>query len=170
MKSTAPKSGISSKTNSDHLRLIDLLKAQLKKAEGEIQSLHNQLSHKGHGASAGLGQSDMHDRNVKIATLQHRFENLDTAFSSQKNMLDKNKQMIEDLNRQLYQERTRNNQLEVQLRSAELAAATAKDLQLQLDETEREKKMLEAKYKDLVESPFFKDINEKAANPARLRV
>lgn len=85
-------------------------------------------------------------------------------------MLDKNKQMMEDLNRQLYQERTRNNQLEVQLRSAELAAATAKDLQLQLDESEREKKMLEAKYKDLVDSPFFKDISEKAANPARLRV
>lgn len=120
-------------------------------------------------SAGGLGGAD-HDKNVKLATLQHRFENLDGAFSSQKQMLDKNKQIVEDLNRELYQERSRNAQLEVQLRSAELAAATAKDLQLQLEETEREKKMLEAKYRDLVESPFFKDIHEKSANPARLRV
>jgi len=163
---TAGVSGFSSKASPDHIRLIDQLKIQLKKAEQEIQSLHNQQALRGNANPTG----EFHDKNVKIATLQHRFENLDTAFGSQKQQFERTKQMLEDVNKQLYQEKARCSQLEVQNRSLEMAAATSKDLQLQVEELEREKKMLEAKYKDLVESPFFKDIGEKAANPARLRV
>jgi len=167
VKSTPMKvAGTPHKASPDHIRLIDQLKIQLKKAEQEIQSLHHQMATRG----AGGQTSDFHDKNVKIATLQHRYENIDSAFGSQKVQLEKTKQMMEEINKQLYQEKARNSQLEVQMRSLELAAATAKDLQLQVEEVEREKKMLEAKYKDLVESPFFKDIGEKAANPARLRV
>jgi len=167
---TVTSGGVGGRTNSDHMRLIDLLKMQLKKAENEIETLHTQMAKRGtSGGQGGIGASDVHDKNVKIATLQHRFENLDGAMNSQKQQYDKLRQQYEDLNKQLYQEKARNNQLEIQVRSAEMAAATAKDLQLQLDEVEREKKMLEAKYKDLIDAPFFKDIGEKAANPARLR-
>lgn len=169
--SQAGGAGFGGRANSDHLRLIDLLKMQLKKAENEIENLHQQMAKRGtSGGHAGAGASDVHDKNVKIATLQHRFENLDGALNSQKQQYEKLRQQYDEINRQLYQEKARNNQLEIQVRSAELAAATAKDLQLQLDELEREKKMLEAKYKDLIDAPFFKDIGEKAANPARLRV
>ncbi len=155
-----------SKPSSEHLRLIDLLKAQLKKAEQEIQNLHRQQGQR----SVMQGGGDVHDKNVKIATLQHRFENLDSAFGSQKQQLDNTKQVMDDIRRELFQEKSRNAQLEVQLRAAEMGAGTAKDFQMQITELEREKKMMEAKYKDLVESPFFKDIGDKAANPARLKV
>jgi len=154
------------KPTPEHLRLIDLLKLQLKKAEAEIQSLHNQLTH----AKGSATQDDIHEKNVKLATLQHRFENLETGFNTQKQMLEKTKAMLEEVNKQLYEEKKKNSDLEVQLRSAEMASAISRDLQLQLEETRKEKRMLEAKIKDLSNSPFLRDLDEKSNNPLRLKV
>lgn len=156
------------KTQQEHLRLIDLLKNQLKKAEMEIESLHTQLHTKGLVKSDPI-TNDVHEKNIKITALQSRFENLEHAYATQKQMLDKTRQMLEEANDQLIQEKNRIAQLETQVRTAELASHTAKDLQLQLEESERERRKLEATIKDLTSTPFFRDI-EVVANPERLKV
>lgn len=167
------------KTQQEHLRLIDLLKAQLRKSQSEIETLHAQL-HSGNKsvrneptASArereGNMKNDVHEKNIKITALQSRFENLENGYTAQKQTLDKTRQMLEEAQTQSTQDKNRILNLETQVRVAELAAHTAKDLQLQVDETNREKRKLEATIKDLTSTPFFRDL-EHTTNPERLKV
>lgn len=152
------------KTSQEHQRLIDLLKAQLRKAEAEIESLHTQLHQKG---TARADSKDLPSGSTKFN--QARLDNLDHLYNTQKNSLEKTKQMLEEANMQAIQDKNRIAQLETQLRAADIGSHSAKELQAQLDDANRTIRKLEATIKDLSMTPFFRDLDH-AANPERLRV
>jgi chromosome segregation ATPase len=142
---------------------------QLKKAEGEIHNLQAQLAQSNGNPTGPNFMQEVHEKNTKIVKLQSRFESIESSFEAQKVMLDQNKKMLDEVNKKLYEEKNKNTELELQLRSAELAASISRDLQLQLDEVKREKNATENKMKALMNSSFLKDIAEKPDSPLRLK-
>lgn len=69
----------------------------------------------------------------------------------------------------LRDEREKTHQLEQQVRSMELMAKSAQDLNADLMECKRQKNELENKLNILMESPFFKDYNERATVAAKMK-
>jgi hypothetical protein len=92
---------------------------------------------------------------------------LKSGYEAQKAMFDRTKQSLEDMTQQLLEEKRRCTNLEAELRVAQAKAAEAKDLTILLEDSKMEKRMLEARIKDLTSSPFFRD-NETVA-PARFK-
>ena len=165
VKSTAKTTTYQPKPTPEHLKLIDLLQMQLKKSEVEIQNLNTQLIQ-----SKGGVPDDVHQKNVKLATLQYRFESLEGAFKAQKAQMDRTKELLEESNQLLYDEKKKNSDLEVQLRTAGMSSQIAEDLGLQLEEAKTEKRALELKIKELSNSPFLINLDDKLSNPLRLKV
>lgn len=158
MKSVGGKGGANNKTLSDQNRLIDLLKARNKTLESEIQDLHNKM--------ATIGSHQSHAPHQTAGDKSY-MNNLKSGFESQKAAFDRTKNALEETTQQLLEERRRNSNLESELRTAQAKASEAKDLHIMLEDSKMEKRMLEARIKDLTSSPFFRD-NEAIA-PARFK-
>lgn len=139
--------------------MIDMLKIRNKKLEEEIQSMHGKMAR---------SHYDGHDNKSFVSRQPDRgSENLKAGFEQQKANYERARSELDHISQQLFEERKKVANLEVQLRHAEARAAEARDLQNQVDELKGEKRMLEARIKDLTSSPFFKDMD--GAHPARMK-
>ncbi len=139
------------------MRLVDMLKLRNKKLEEEIQGLH--------GKMARSHVETPHDNKSFINRQQQ--ESMKAGYEYQKSNYERTKASLDEVQHLLNEERRKVSNLEIQLRSAEARASEARDLQAMLDEAKSEKRMLEARIKDLTSSPFFRDMD--GAHPARLR-
>ena len=171
----SPAKPMQVKTQQEHLRLIDLLKSQLRKAESEISSLHTQLYSKGsggggHGLRNESGVNQSKDKNVRIDKLESRFENLDSAYKAQERELERTRRDLLNTQDQARQDTSKVLQLESQLRAAELAARSANELQDQLDEVKRERDRIERSLNELATNPFYQDVASNITDPTRLKV
>mmetsp|Transcript_30757 Transcript_30757/g.27961 ORF Transcript_30757/g.27961 Transcript_30757/m.27961 type:complete len:251 (+) Transcript_30757:739-1491(+) len=83
--------------------------------------------------------------------------------------MDRTKELLEESNQLLYDEKKKNSDLEVQLRTAGMSSQIAEDLGLQLEEAKTEKRALELKIKELSNSPFLINLDDKLSNPLRLK-
>ena len=161
------------KSQQEHLRLIDLLKAQLRKSESEIATLHTQLHNKGGmGGSTVRNESgikDTREKNFRYNRLEGNYSNLESAYNAQEKELERVKKEFYDAQDQIREDTTKILQLETQVRTAELAARTAQDLQSQLEESNRARRRLESNLRDLAASPFHQDA-ERVLEPRLLKV
>lgn len=71
----------------------------------------------------------MHAKNVKFASLQNRYDELQSVIESQKNMTDNTKRRLDEINEQLYSEREENSRLKKEIRTMELKLSQSKDLE-----------------------------------------
>lgn len=71
----------------------------------------------------------MHAKNIKFATLQNRYDELQSVIESQKNMTDNTKKRLDEINEQLYSEREENSRLKKEIRTMELKVSQSKDLE-----------------------------------------
>lgn len=110
----------------------------------------------------GFGQSDIHNKNIKLAALQTRYDEMQSNIESQKLNYETSKKRMEDINDQLLRERELNNQLRKEIRAMELSVNHIKDVEAKVKDLEDEKKNLNMRLKDLCESPFIKQHEERA--------
>ena len=91
---------------------------------------------------------------------------MSAAHSAQKATLEQAMQTANDMTNKVREVKDQTAQAQMKYREAETRVATAKDLQLQIEESVRAKKKLESQYKELTESPFFKgqSVDENGAN------
>jgi len=139
------------------MRLIDIYKKRLKVSETQLRSLQEASNKSGHL----LGQSDVHSKNIKLASLQNRYEELMANMESQKNSYDNSKRRMEEINDQLFKEREENTRLKKEIRGMELSVSHIKDVEAKAKDLEDEKRNLNMRIKDLCESPFIKQHEER---------
>ena len=165
------QSSTANQTTLEQMRLIDLLKAQLKKAENEIQNLHSQFHSKSAMQPTNINNaSDVHEKNAKLNYMNSRMKTLEDSLEAQKTSLERTRLLWEDATNKLAEEKKKNYEMQNQLRALELAASGAKEGQARISELDKEKRMLEAKLTDLLRNPVFQEISERTSNPNRLRV
>jgi protein fantom len=142
--------------------MIDLLKKRLKDSEGQLKSMQEAVQKSSYHPAGLANQSDLHSKNIKLASLQNRYEELLATMESQKMHYENSKKRLEDINDQLFHEREENNRLKKEIRAMELSVDHIKDVEAKVKELEDEKKNLNMRLKDLCESPFIKQHEERA--------
>lgn len=112
---------------------------------------------------------ELSDKNQTFVTLKERYEKMEAHLSAQRNQLDDERKRQNEIMQLLRDEREKNHALEQQVRSMELMAKSAQDLNADLVECKRQKSEMEDRLKILMESPFFKDYNERATVASKMK-
>ena len=149
--------------------MIELLKKRLKDSESQLKNMQDVMQKSSFHPGGTMGQSDIHSKNIKLASLQTRYDELLATIESQRAQYDGSKKRLEDLNEQLFREREENNRLKKEIRGMELSVDHIKDVEAKVKELEDEKRNLNMRLKDLCESPFIKQHEEKANLQTQVR-
>ena len=152
----------------ESIKVIDHLKKRLKDSEGQLKAMQEAFSKSSHFVGGGM-QSDVHTKNIKLASLQNRYDELLANMESQKLNYDNTKKRLEELTDQLYKQQEENNRLRKEMRGLELSVSHIKDVESKVKELEDEKKNLNMRLQDLCESPFIKQHEERANLQFQLR-
>lgn len=105
--------------------------------------------------------SDYKEKMTRLADVENKFLSLEEAMSAQKIYLDHLRNVADESQRALKDERFKNCELEIRLRAAEMAAAGARDLAYKLKESENEKVQLEFRLKETIEAYFELEAGKK---------
>ena len=147
----------------DLLKLNDMFKKRCLEQESQIRSMQAMMN------SKMVSNKDLTDKNSTFVTLKERYDKMEMHLQAQRNQLEDERKRQSEIMSLLRDEREKNHLLEQQVRSMELMTKSAQDLNDDLVEAKRQKYELEEKLKILMESPFFKDYNERATVQARVR-
>ena len=143
---------------SDLIKLVDHLKKRLKESEDQLKQMQHMMTSKVNVTK------DNQEKNVKLATLQGRYDQIEGQFTAQTHSLEQAKHKLAEVSGQLREEREKSSRLEVQLRSMELGMRSAKELEEELRQVRREKEETDTNLRRLTESPFFKEYGDRAGN------
>lgn len=156
--SLAPKDG----NLEEALKIIEILKKRLKDSDTQLKQTQEAIQKSGIGVSHLGAQGDIHNKNLKLAALQNRYDELLATMESQKISLDQTKARLQELNEQMFKEKEENTNLKKQLRASELQMNHIKDVEAKVKELEDEKKNLNLRLKDLCEFPTIKEREERS--------
>lgn len=149
------------------VKLIDILKKRLKDSDAQLKNFQETFHKSGIGHHS-VAQSDLNSKNIKLAALQNRYDELFATMENQKMSFDGTKRRLDEINEELYRERDENNNLKKQLRATELQVSHIKDVEAKVKELEEEKKLLNIHLKALCEIPFNKQHEERASLQVQL--
>ena len=144
------------------LKMINKLRNKLIESENEILRLNTELYGPNKtGKIVGEYSKEIKDKMIQLSELQVKFEKLQQHFDTNVKILEHTKENLDEYISKLNNEKKKNMELEheVQLLNANLA--NLPDYVKLIDELKIEKKILEERINDLVESPYIKDAEER---------
>ncbi|CAD8068862.1 unnamed protein product [Paramecium primaurelia] len=145
------------------LDLNDKLKKRLLEQEAQFRQLQAMMN------SKIVNQQELSQKNAQFVTLQERCNKLESNLNGMRTQLDDERKRQSEIMMLLREEKEKNHLLEGQVRSMELAQKSVVDLQADLQEARRQKKEIEERLAILMESPFFKEYNERATIQAKMK-
>ena len=139
-------------------KLIEQLKKKLVETEAELQRVVREKSGSGGGgAVSGELYRQMREKELKLQSVQSRFDVLEGSFRQKERMFENTKELLDQSLEELKDKNTDILKLKSQLMVAQSAAQTAKDLERQLQDSLAEKQSMQTRIIDLCETPFFKN-------------
>lgn len=148
----------------EYLRLINLLREQLKISENEVKRLHSELygpNKQNVLKSAGEYSKDLREKTGQISDIQSKYEKTQMQFETNIKILEHTKISLEEYISKYNEERRKNMDLENRISLMESNLAKLPEYVSLIEEYKIKEKALENTIKDLCENPFIKQAEER---------
>ena len=144
------------------LKMINKLRNKLIDSENEILRLNTELYGPNKtGKVVGDYSKEIKDKMIQLSELQVKFEKLQQHFDTNVKILEHTKENLDEYITKLNNEKKKNMDLEHEIQLLNANLANLPDYVKLIDELKIEKKILEERINDLVESPYIKDAEER---------
>ena len=156
----------------DYEKLIQHLQSSLKAAHEDRRNLIDEITSMKEGGVSKVKTEfaeNIRDKNLKISELSLELDKLKNQFEINQKILNLAKQSLDEYREKYEIERNKNNQLENELQMQRNDLDKLDEYVTMIENYKAKEKKMEEQIRELCESPFIKQINERDKNFVKLR-